>query len=84
MHIWKILRTFVIDKDNPLILTIMNINDVIWKVEYVLSTVRGLHDEPQNVGPEDLLETLKDLDEVRRYLKDYSEQYLLRDYIDED
>ena len=84
MHIWKILRTFVIDKDNPLILTIMNINDVIWKVEYVLSTVRGLHDEPQNVGPEDLLETLKDLDEVRRYLKDYSEQYLLREYLDED
>ena len=84
MHIWKILRTFVIDKDNPLILTIMNINDVIWKVEYVLSTVRGLHDEPQNVGPEDLLETLQDLDEVRQYLKDYSEQLLQRDYMEED
>ena len=62
----------------------MNINDVIWKAEYVLNTVRGLHDEPQNVGPEDLLETLKDLDEVRRYLKDYVEQYLLRDYMNED
>ena len=62
----------------------MNIYDVIWKAVYVLNTVRGLHDEPQNVGPEVLLETLKDLDEVRRYLKDYLEQYLLRDYMNED
>ena len=56
---------------NPLILTIMLINHVICKAEYVVNTVRGLRDEPQNVGPEDLLETLKDLDEVRRYLKVY-------------
>ena len=77
-------------KDNPLILTIMKINDVIYKAEYVMSTVRGLRDEPQNVGPEDLLETLLDLDEVSQYLRetlqdlyevhqylcDYSEQYL--------
>lgn len=62
----------------------MNINEIIWKIEYVLSTVRGLHDEPQNVGPEDLLETLQDLDEVHQYLKDYSEQFLLRDYMEED
>lgn len=70
MHIWKILRIFVAEKDNPLILTIM-INDVICKLEYVMSTARGLRDEPQNVGPEDLIETLEDLDEVRRYLEVY-------------
>lgn len=49
----------------------MLINHVICKAEYVVNTVRGLRDEPHNVGPEDLLETLKDLDEVRRYLKVY-------------
>lgn len=49
----------------------MKINDVICKAEYVMSTVRGLRDEPHNVGPEDLVETLQDLDEVRRYLKVY-------------
>lgn len=54
-----------------LILSIMKINDVICKAEYVMSTVRGLRDEPQNVGPEDLVETLQNLDEVRRYLKVY-------------
>lgn len=47
------------------------INDVIYKVKYVLSTVRGLRDEPGNVGPEDLVETLEKLDEVRRYLEVY-------------
>lgn len=47
------------------------INDVICKLEYVMSTVRGLRDEPQNVGPEDLVETLENLDEVRRYLEVY-------------
>ena len=51
-------------------LTIM-INDVIYKAEYVMFTVRGLRDEPQNVGPEDLVKTLEDLDEVRRYLEVY-------------
>ena len=70
MHIWNNLRTFAIDKDNPLILTIM-INDVFYKAKYVLFTVRGLRDEPGNVGPEDLVETLQDLDEVRRYLEVY-------------
>ena len=47
------------------------INDVIYKAKYVLFTVRGLHDEPQNVGPEDIVETLEKLDEVRRYLEVY-------------
>ena len=47
------------------------INDVICKLEYVNSTVRGLRDEPCNVGPEDLVETLEDLDKVRRYLEVY-------------
>lgn len=47
------------------------INDVICKLEYVMFTVHGLRDEPQNVGPEDLIETLEDLDEVRRYLEVY-------------
>ena len=47
------------------------INDVIYKAKYVLLTVRGLRDEPNNVGPEDLVETLQDLDEVRRYLEVY-------------
>ena len=55
---------------NPLILTIM-INDVFYKAQYVLFTVRGLRDEPRNVGPEDLVETLQDLDELRRYLEVY-------------
>ena len=58
------------NKDNPLILTIM-INDVICKAEYVMSTLRGLVVEPQNVGPEDLVETLQNLDEVHRYLEVY-------------
>lgn len=49
----------------------MMINNVICKAEYVMSTVRGLRDEPHNVGPEDLIETLQDLDEVRRYLEVY-------------
>lgn len=53
-----------------LILTIM-INDFIYKAKYVLFTVRGLRDELNNVGPEDLVETLEDLDEVRRYLEVY-------------
>lgn len=47
------------------------INDVINKANYVLFTVRGLRDEPQNVGPEDLVETLENLDELRRYLEVY-------------
>ena len=47
------------------------INDVICKLEYVISTVRGLRYEPHNVGPEDLVETLEALDEVRRYLEVY-------------
>ena len=55
----------------------MLINHVICKAEYVVNTVRGLRDEPQNVGPEDLVETLQDLDEVRQYLKAY-----LRDNFD--
>jgi len=80
LHIWKNLRNFVVEKrkhvkrksnkNNPLILTIM-INDVIYKAKYVLLSVRGLRDEPQNVGPEDLIETLEDLDELRRYLEVY-------------
>ena len=59
-----------ITRYNPLILTIM-INDVFYKAKYVLFTVRGLRDEPRNVGPEDLVETLQDLDELRRYLEVY-------------
>lgn len=55
----------------------MKINDFIDKAEYVMFTVRGLRDEPQNVGPEDLVETLQNLDEVRQYLKNY-----LRDNFD--
>ena len=47
------------------------INDVISKLGYVMRTARGLRDEPHNVGPEDLVETLQDLDEVRRYLEVY-------------
>ena len=47
------------------------INDVLNKAKYVLFTVRGLRDEPRNVGPEDLVETLQDLDELRRYLEVY-------------
>lgn len=46
-------------------------NDIIYKAKYVLLTVRGLRDEPGNVGPEDLVETLENLDEVRRYLEVY-------------
>lgn len=46
-------------------------NDIIYKAKYVLFTVRGLRDEPHNVGPEDLVETLEDLDELRRYLEVY-------------
>ena len=46
-------------------------NDVIYKAKYVLLTVRGLRDEPGNVGPEDLVETLENLDELRRYLEVY-------------
>lgn len=47
------------------------INDVIYKAKYVLFTVRGLRDEPGNVGPEDLVQALEDVDEVRRYLEVY-------------
>lgn len=47
------------------------INDAICKAEYVMSTLRGLVEEPQNVGPEDLVETLQNLDEVHRYLEVY-------------
>lgn len=46
-------------------------NEIIYKAKYVLFTVRGLRDEPNNVGPEDLTETLQYLDEVRRYLEVY-------------
>ena len=47
------------------------INDVIYKAKYVLFTVRGLRDEPGNVGPEDVIEALEDVDELRRYLEVY-------------
>ena len=47
------------------------INDVFYQAKYILFTVRGLRDEPQNVGPEDLVETLENLDELRRYLEVY-------------
>ena len=46
-------------------------NDIIYKAKYVLFTVRGLRDEPGNVGPEDLVESLQDIDELRRYLEVY-------------
>ena len=46
-------------------------NDIIYKAKYVLLTIRGLRDEPGNVGPEDLVETLEDVDELRRYLEVY-------------
>ena len=46
-------------------------NDIIYKAKYVLFTVRGLRDEPGNVGPEDLVESLVNLDELRRYLEVY-------------
>ena len=46
-------------------------NEIIYKAKYVLLTVRGLRDEPGNVGPEDLVEALEDIDEVRRYLEVY-------------
>lgn len=46
-------------------------NDIIYKAKYVLFIVRGLRDEPGNVGPEDLVEALENLDEVRRYLEVY-------------
>lgn len=46
-------------------------NDIIYKANYVLFTVRGLRNEPSNVGPEDLVETLENLDELRRYLEVY-------------
>ena len=47
------------------------INDVIYKAKYVLFIVRGLRDEPGNVGPEDVKEALENVDEVRRYLEVY-------------
>lgn len=47
------------------------INDVIYKADYVLFTVRGIRDESGNVGPEDVTEALEKLDEVRRYLEVY-------------
>ena len=46
-------------------------NDIIYKAKYVLFTVRGLRNEPQNVGPEDVIEALEDVDELRRYLEVY-------------
>ena len=46
-------------------------NDIIYKAKYVLFTVRGLRDEPGSVGPEDLVESLVNLDELRRYLEVY-------------
>ena len=46
-------------------------NDIIYMAKYVLFTVRGLRDEPGNVGPEDLVEALENLDELRRYLEVY-------------
>lgn len=47
------------------------INDVISKLVYVMRTVNGLRDEPGNVGPEDIVEALENVDEVRRYLEVY-------------
>ena len=44
------------------------IGDVIYKAKYVLLTVRGLRDEPQNVGREDIVETVQNLSELRGYL----------------
>lgn len=46
-------------------------NEIIYKAKYVLLTVRGLRDEPGNVGPEDIVEALENVDEVRRYLEVY-------------
>lgn len=46
-------------------------NEIINKAMYVLFTVRGLRDEPGNVGPEDIVEALENVDEVRRYLEVY-------------
>lgn len=46
-------------------------NEIISKAKYVLSTLRGLRDEPGNVGPEDVMEALENVDEVRRYLEVY-------------
>lgn len=46
-------------------------NEIIYKAKYVLFTVRGLRDEPGNVGPEDIVEALENVDEVRRYLEVY-------------
>ena len=46
-------------------------NEIIYKAKYVLFTVRGLREEPGNVGPEDLVEALENVDEVRRYLEVY-------------
>ena len=42
--------------------------DVISKAEYVMNTVHGLRDEPQNVGREDIVETVQYLSELRGYL----------------
>ena len=42
--------------------------DVIRKAEYVMNTVHGLRDEPQNVGREDLVETVQNLTVMRGYL----------------
>ena len=46
-------------------------NEIIYKAHYVLLTVRGLRVEPGNVGPEDVIEALEDVDELRRYLEVY-------------
>lgn len=46
-------------------------NEIIYKAKYVLFTVRGLRDEPGNVGPEDIVEALENVDELRRYLEVY-------------
>ena len=46
-------------------------NEIIYKAKYVLFTVRGLRDDPGNVGPEDIVEALENVDEVRRYLEVY-------------
>ena len=42
--------------------------DVIRKAEYVMNTFHGLRDEPQNVGREDLVETVQNLTVMRGYL----------------
>ena len=46
-------------------------NEIIYKAKYVLFTVRGIRNEPGNVGPEDVEEALENVDEVRRYLEVY-------------